>query len=220
MKPSIRFLPAAPDYAANAIPTYNHPLNRERESTGPGSDLSLQLFDFLDLTASDFGLEVLQLVGFLGELGLDLLANLDTIVNVAGNALEVILAHSSAGHGWSTNPDTHGGKGRLVARSGVLVAGNVDLLKDGLNSGTVKGLWLQVEENHVVIGSTGDKGVVAVLELALESFGILLDLLLVLYELRGLGLLECDGKGGDSVVVGTTLVTGEDTEVDGTLEVV
>jgi len=151
---------------------------------------------------------------------LDLLAHLDALVDVTSDSLEVVLAHSSAGHCWSTDTDTARSQSRLVSWSGVLVACNVDLLENGLHSGTVKGLGLQVEQDHVVVGTVGDKFVTAGLELVLEGLGVLDDLLLVLSEIRGLSLLERDGQSGDGMIVWTTLVTWEDGEIDWSLEIV
>ena len=44
------------------------------------------------------------------------------------------LAQAARRHGRRADADAHGREGRLVAGGGVLVAGNVDLLKDGLNT--------------------------------------------------------------------------------------
>ena len=195
-------------------------LDGEGEGGGPLGNLLLEVLDLLNLARGDLGLEVLELVVLLGEIGLDRLAELDGRVNVAGDALEVILTHATRSHGRGTNSDTARGQGRLVSGGGVLVAGNVDLLEDSLNTGTVKSLGLQVDEDHVVVGTASDKGVVTGLELVLKSLGVLDDLLLVLSELVGLSLLEGNSKSSNRVVVRTTLVTREDREVDGALEVV
>jgi hypothetical protein len=72
----------------------------------------------------------------------------------------------------------------------------------------------------VRICAVGNELVAELLELHLESLGVLDDLLLVLLEFGGSGLLESDGESGDGVVVGSTLVTWEDREVDRALEVV
>jgi hypothetical protein len=195
-------------------------LDGEGEGDGPGGDLLLEVVDVLDLAGGDLGLEVLELVGLLGELGLDLPAHLDDLVDVVGDLLEVLLAETTRGHGGRADTDTHGGESRLVTGSGVLVAGNVDLLEDGLNTGTVEVPLLQVDEDHVVVGTVGDELEAEILEGVLELLGVLDDLLLVQLEVLGLSLLESNGKRGDGVVVGSTLVTGEDGEVDGTLKVV
>lgn len=195
-------------------------LHGQGEGASPGGDLLLEAVDLINGAGSDLGLEVLELVGLLGQLTLDLLAELDADVDVVGNLGEVLLAETTRGHGGGTNTDTHGGEGRLVTRGGVLVAGNVDLLEDGLDTGTVQSEGLQVEQNHVVVGTTGDEGVAELLEGDLERLSVLDDLLLVLLELVGLSLLEGNSQSGDGVVVGTTLVTREDGEVDGTLKVV
>ena len=44
--------------------------------------------------------------------------------------------------------------------------------------------------------------------------------MLVFFEFFGLGLVQCDGEGGDGVVVGPALVAGEDGGVDFFFEVV
>ena len=151
---------------------------------------------------------------------MDLLAQLDALVDVVGNLLEVLLTKTTRGHGWGSNTDTHRCESRLVTRSGVLVAGNVDLLKNGFDTGTVKVEGLQVDQNHVVVGTVGNELVVHALERNLEGLGVLDDLLLVELEVLRLGLLERNREGGDGVVVGATLVAREDGEVDRTLEIV
>lgn len=195
-------------------------LNGKGESAGPGRDLLAELQDLRDGVRGDLGLEVLELVGLLGEITLDLLAEGDGGVNVAGNALEVLLTHTTGGHGGGTDADTAGGQGRLVTGDGVLVAGNVDLLKDSLNTGTVQALGAQVQEDHVAVSAVGDELVAEGLELFLKGLGVLDDLGLVLLELGGVNLLQGNSQGSDGVVVGATLVTGEDGEVDGVLKVV
>jgi len=195
-------------------------LDGQREGGGPLGNLGLELLDLLDLARGDLGLEVLELVVILGQVGLDRLAELDGLVNVTSNALEVVLTHTTRGHGGGTDSDTARSQGRLVTRGGVLVAGNVDLLEDSLDTGTVESLRLQVNEDHVVVGTAGDESVTEVLELVLESLGVVDDLLLVLSELVRLCLLEGNSKSSDGVVVRSTLVTREDGEVDGTLEIV
>jgi hypothetical protein len=195
-------------------------LDGQGEGGGPLGNLSLELLDLLDLARGDLGLEVLELVVVLGQIGLDRLAELDGLVDVASNALEVVLTHTTRGHGRGTDSDTVRSQGRLVTGGGVLVAGNVDLLEHGLNTGTIEGLGLEVDEDHVVVGTASDKSETEVLELVLESLGVVDDLLLVLSELVSLCLLEGNSEGSDGVVVRSTLVTGEDGEVDGTLEIV
>lgn len=197
----------------------NH-LDGQRVGAGPSSNLLAKLQNLRNGVGGNLGLEVLELVGLLGELALDLLAEVDGLVDVAGNALEVVLGHTTGGHGRSTDTDTAGGEGRLVTGDGVLVAGNVDLLKDGLDTGTVEALGAQVEEDHVAVSTVRDELVAESLELVLNGLGVLDDLLLVLLELRGVNLLQGNSQSGDGVVVGATLVTGEDGEVDGVLQVV
>lgn len=195
-------------------------LNRERVGAAPGRNLLLEVVDAGNLATGNLGLEVLELVGLLGQSTLDLLADLDALVNVGGDALKVLLAEATRGHGRGTNADTAGGEGALVAGDRVLVAGNVDLLKDGLNTGTVEAVLAEVKEDHVAVSAVGDKLVAESLELGLEGLGVGNDLGLVVLELGGLGLLQGNSQSSDGVVVRTTLVTREDGEVDGALKVV
>jgi len=200
--------------------SYRDQLDGQGERAGPVGNLLAESQDLRDGARGNLGLEVLLLVGLLGELTLNLLAEGDSLIDVAGNASEVLLTHTTGGHGGSTNADTAGGQGGLVTGDGVLVASDVNLLEDSLNASTVEGLVAQVQEDHVAVSAVGHKLDAEALKLILKSLGVLDDLLLVLLELRSVGLLEGDGQSGDGVVVGTTLVTGEDGEVDRTLEVV
>jgi hypothetical protein len=195
-------------------------LNGKREGAGPGGDLLAEVVDLSNVAASNLGLEVLELVSLLGQSALDLLADLDAVVDVRGDALKVLDAKATAGHGASANADTAGGEGALVAGNGVLVAGNVDLLKNGLHAGAVKAVLTQVKEDHVRVGAVGNELVTELLELGLEGLGIGDNALLVGAEFGGLSLLQGDGESGDGVVVGAALVAGEDGEVNGALKVV
>lgn len=195
-------------------------LNGEREGGGPGRDLLAELVDSLNLTAGDLGLEVLLLIGLLGQGSLDFLADLDALINVLGNTLEVLLAKATAGHGGGTDTDAVRGQSALISGDGVLVAGNVDLLKNSLETSTVKAVLAEVKEDHVAVGAVGDELVAEGLEGGLQSLGVGDNLLLVSLELGGGSLLESNGQGGDGVVVRATLVSREDGEVDGVLEVV
>lgn len=195
-------------------------LNGEREGAGPLSNLLAESKDLRNAVISNLGLEVLELVGLLGKLALDLRAEGDGLVNVAGNALEVLGAHTTGRHGGGTNADTARSEGRLVTGDGVLVAGNVDLLENGLNTSTIEVVGAEVDEDHVAVSAVRDELVAKNLELLLESLGVLDDLLLVLLELRGVDLLESNSQSSDGVVVGTTLVAREDGEVDRVLKVV
>jgi hypothetical protein len=199
-----------------------HPpaLDGEGEGLAPGRYLLLELVDARDLAAGHLSLEVLELVGLLGKRSLDLLADLDALVDVLGNLLEVSLAEATAGHGRSADTETTRGQGALVARHTVLVASDVDLLKDGLNTSTVEAEWPQVDKDHVRVSAIGHELEVQLLELVLERLGVGDHLLLVLPELGRGSLLEGNGKCGDGVVVGATLVTREDGEVDLVLKIV
>lgn len=195
-------------------------LNGKREAAGPSSNLLLELAELGNLAAGDLSLEVLELVVGLGQRSLDLNAELDGLVNVEGDALKVLLAEATAGHGGSANADTAGGQGTLVAGDGVLVAGNVDLLKDSLDTGAVEVELTKVEQDHVAVSAIGNELVAELLELDLEGLGVGDDLLLVGLELGSLSLLEGDSQSGDGVVVGAALVAGEDGEVNGVLQVI
>ena len=210
--------PLEPSHLETGIQT--PALNREGEGAGPGGDLLPEVVDAGDLTAGGLGLEVLELVGLLGQARLDLLADLDTLVNVGSNTLKVLLAKTTAGHGRGTNAETARGQGALVAGDGVLIAGNVDGLKDSLDTGTVQVVLAEVEQNHVAVSAVSNELVAELLELVLDSLGVGNDELLVGLEVGGLGLLQGNSEGGDGMVVGATLVTGEDGEVDGVLKVV
>jgi hypothetical protein len=72
----------------------------------------------------------------------------------------------------------------------------------------------------VAVSTVRDELVAESLELNLKSLGVLENLFLVLTELRSGGLLEGNSQSSDGVVVGTTLVTREDGEVDRTLKVI
>jgi hypothetical protein len=109
-------------------------LNGKRERASPRSNLLLHLVDLGDFATGNLGLEVLELVVALGECALHFLADLDALVDVAGYALEVIFAETAAGHGGRADTDTAGGKSGLVAGDGVLVAGDVDLFQDSLDT--------------------------------------------------------------------------------------
>lgn len=195
-------------------------LDGEGEGAGPLSDLLAEAEDLRDGLGGNLSLEVLELVGLLGKLALDLLAEVDGLVDVAGNALEVLLTHTTGGHGGGTDTDTAGGQSRLVTGDGVLVASNVDLLEDSLDTSTVQALVAEVDKDHVAVSAVRDELVTESLELLLEGLGVLDDLLLVLLELGGINLLKGNSQSSDGVVVGTTLVTREDREVDGALKVI
>ena len=195
-------------------------LDREREGVAPGGNLLSVVVDLLDLAAGNTGLEVLELVGLLGEGSLLLLADLDGLVNVLGDTLELLLTETTRSHGGGTDTDTARGKGGLVAGDGVLVAGNVDLLKDGLNTGTVEVVLEKVNKDHVAVSAVRDELVAEALEGVLQGLGVGDNLLLVGLEVGAGSLLQGNSQSGDGVVVGTTLVTREDREVDGALEIV
>lgn len=195
-------------------------LNGEGESTGPSSDFLAELVDARNLAAGNLGLEVLELVGFLGKSSLDLLADLDALIDVFGDTLKVLLAETTAAHGRGTNADAAWGESALVSRNGVLVAGNVDLLKNSLDTGTVQAELTEVKENHVAISAISNQLVAKRLECVFQSLGVGYDLLLVGLELGGLSLLESNGQGGDGVIMRSTLMAGEDGEVDGALKVI
>lgn len=195
-------------------------LDGQWKSDRPSGNFLLQGSNLGHLAGLDLGLEVLELVGLLGQLGLDLLAQLNARVDVVCDALEVVFAEAARGHSGGADADAHGGEGRLVAGRGVLVAGDVDLFEHGFYAGAVEVERLEVEQDHVVICAVGNELVVHGFEGDFEGFCVGNDLALVELEVFGLGLLERHSERGDGVVVGTALVAGEDGEIDGALEVV
>ena len=190
------------------------------ERACPNGDLLLKLVDFWDVAGSDLGLEVLLLVGLLGQAGLEILGDVDALVDVVGNSLEVVLAHASSGHSWSTNSDTAGCESGLVSWDGILVAGNIDLFQHGFDTGTVEREWSKVHKHHVAVCAVGNEFVVHFFEFEFKGFGVGDDLFLVSLEIWVSCLLEGGGEGSDGVIVWATLVTWEDGEVDGTFEIV
>lgn len=194
-------------------------LDGEGEVSDPVGNLVLNAGETL-VTLGNSGLKVLELVGLLGQALLDVNGKVDGLVNVANNALKVLLTETTGGHGGSTNTDTTGNKSRLVTGNRVLVEGNVDSLTDSLDTSTVNALVTERDKDHVRVSTVRNELVGLGLELSLKNLGVLEDEGLVLLELGGLGLLKSNGKSSDGVVVGTTLVAGEDREVDGVLEIV
>lgn len=195
-------------------------LNGKREVIAPRGNLLLEVVDLLDLTAGDASLEVLELVGLLGESSLLLLADLDSLINVLADTLELLLPEATRRHCGGTNTDTARGESRLVTGDGVLVASNVDLLKDGLNTGTVQVVLAEVDEDHVAVSAVRHELVAESLESVLQGLGVGNNLLLVGLEVGASSLLQGNSQSSDGVVVRTTLVTGENGEVDRVLEVV
>jgi hypothetical protein len=195
-------------------------LDGKRESVAPRGNLLLKVVNLLDLAAGDASLEVLELVGLLGESSLLLLADLDGLINVLADTLELLLAEATRSHSGGTNTNTARGESRLVTRDRVLVASNVDLLKNGLNTGTVQVVLAKVDEDHVTVSAVRDELVAESLESVLESLGVGNNLLLVGLEVRAGSLLQSNSQSSDGVVVRAALVTGEDGEVDGVLEVI
>lgn len=195
-------------------------LDGKREVVAPRGNLLLEVVDLLDLTAGDASLEVLELVGLLRESSLLLLADLDSLIDVLADTLKLLLSEATRSHGGGTNTDTARGESRLVTGDGVLVASNVDLLKHGLNTGTVQVVLAKVDEDHVAVGSVRHELVAEGLESVLQGLGVGDNLLLVGLEVGAGSLLQGNSQSSDGVVVRATLVTGEDGEVDGVLEVV
>ena len=69
-------------------------------------------------------------------------------------------------------------------------------------------------------GSTGGQVISTLLELFLQYFGILDDLVSILFELWFQSLSQRHGQSSDRMVVWTTLMTRENTEIDLFLEIV
>jgi hypothetical protein len=195
-------------------------LNGKREVVAPRGNLLLEVVNLLDLAAGDASLEVLELVGLLGEGSLLLLTDLDGLIDVLADTLELLLSETTRSHGGGTNTDTARGESRLVTGDGVLVASNVDLLKDGLNTGTIQAVLAKVDEDHVAVSAVRHELVAESLESVLQGLGVGNNLLLVGLEVRAGSLLQGNSQSSDGVVMRTTLVAGEDGEVDGVLEVV
>ena len=195
-------------------------LNGKRKLDGVLGNLLLELVDLGDLSAGDLGLKVLQSVGLLWKAGLHILANLNRLVNVLGNLLEVLLSETTRGHGGSTDTDTVGSKSRLVARNSVLVAGNVDLLKNSLNTSAIELVLAEIEQDHVRISTISHHLLAESLECVLEGLGVRGNLLLVGLELGCGSLLQGHSQSSDGVVMGTALMTREDGKVDNILKVV
>lgn len=78
----------------------------------------------------------------------------------------------------------------------------------------------EVDEDHVAISAVRDELLALGVEGGLEGLGVGNNLLLVSLEVGSSSLLQGNSKSSDGVVVRATLVTGEDGEVDGVLEVV
>ena len=204
----------------NCLKICSPALNRQWEATSPSSNSASHLTDLRNVTTSDLSLEVLELVVTLGQSILDLPADLDTLVDVISDSLEISLAEASAGHGWCSDTDAVRRKSGFVAWNRVLIACNVDLLQDCLNTCTVKGSVTEIKKDHVRVGPIGNKLVTELLEFNLECLSILHNLLLVLLKLRCGRLLESDSQGRNGVVVGSTLMAGKDREVDWTLKII
>lgn len=185
-------------------------LDGEGEGRGPLGNLLLQSLELRN-TSYNLGLEVLELVGLLGKRILDLAGVANALIHESSDSLEVFLSESTGGSSGGANADSTGSEGRLVAGDGVLVAGHVDSLKNGLNASTIEVAIAKVKENHVRVGAIGNELVVESLKLGFKRLSVLDNLLLVKLELRSHGLLEGNRQSGDGVVVRPTLVTGEDT---------
>lgn len=148
------------------------------------------------------------------------MADLDGLVDIVGDTLEVFLTHTTAGHGRGTDTDTAWSQGRLISRDRVLVASDVDLLEDGFDTGTIETGWSEIQKDHMAVSAISHKLVVKLLKLGLHSFGVLDNLFLVFLESWSICLLQGNSQGGDCVVVGTTLVTREDREVNWVFEII
>ena len=194
--------------------------DREREGTRPFRNLLPQLQDLGDLLACDGRFEVLQLVCLLGQIGLYDLAQVDCLGDIVSHPDEVVFVKASGRHSRRTYANTARCQCRLIAWNTVLVACNVDLLQHCLHSSTVKVLGSQIEQHHMAVSSIGDKFLSSLDEFHLQCLRVLDNLLLILSELWGGGLLQCHSKGSDGMVVRATLMPREDGEVDGALKII
>lgn len=141
---------------------------------------------------------------------MDLLCQLNQGIEVLRNTLEFLFSEASSGHCGGTDTDAGWGQRRDVTRSGVLVAGDVDGLENGLETCSVELDGLEVEQNHVTVGTARDEVVTHACEFLLEGLSVGDDLLLVEFVFGGESLLESDSEGSNGVVVGSTLMAGED----------
>lgn len=187
-------------------------LHWQWELAGPRVNLLLDRLQVLDVLVN-LSLEVLQSVGLLRQRVLNVVGDLDGLVNVVNNLDEVLLTQTSGCHGWGTDTHTTWNESGLVAWDRVLVQGDVDLFAHVLNTSTVDALFSQRNKDHVGVGTVGNQSVAQLLELRLQSFSVLQDLVLVLLKLWGSSLLQSGSQSRDGVVVWTTLVTWEDGEV-------
>lgn len=163
-------------------------------------------------------LKVLDLLG--ANLTVGFLGDLDSAVNETSNLGKVLLVQTTGSHGRGTDTDTTGNHGRLVTGNSVLVGGNVDQLEDTLNTGTVNALGAEIDQDQVGVSAARGHLVAKLGESIGKGLAVGQNLVLVLLEGLGLGLLQGNGQGSNGVVVGTTLVTREDRLVDGVLKVV
>lgn len=190
-----------------------------RELAGKGLNLLAESLNLGDVLAvGNIVLEVLDLLG--ANLAVGLLGNGDSAIDEASNLLKVLLVQSTGGHGGGSNTDTSGNHGRFVTGNSILVRGNVDQLEDTLDASTVNALGAEVDQDQVSVGTARGHLVTELGEGRGKGLAVLQHLLLILLEGGILGLLEGNGQGGDGVVVGASLVTGEDRGVDGVLQVV
>mmetsp|Transcript_3376 Transcript_3376/g.10447 ORF Transcript_3376/g.10447 Transcript_3376/m.10447 type:complete len:478 (+) Transcript_3376:332-1765(+) len=178
------------------------------------------------LEGGDLGREVrgVELFAEVLELpagGLDIAGDLDAPVEEVGDGGEVGLLEAARGEGGRAHADAGGREGGFVAGHGVLVERDGGELEDGLDPGAVDVAGgLEVDEAEVIVGAAGDERVAASGEGLGEGLGVGDDLSLVVDVFRRGRLAQGGRERGDGVVVGPALESGEDGEVDGSLEVV
>ena len=161
------------------------------------------------------------------HLHLDLLADfLDDLVvldvaehfvNQVNDARHVFLDEAAGGDGRSADAEAGGLEcAAAVKRNHVLVDGDAGADESLLGhlSGQVGELRTKVDQHQVVVGATGDDVVSLLDECLGEGLGVLLDLDLVVTELRLQSLVEGDGLCGDAVLERTALDAREYGGVD------
>mmetsp|Transcript_15046 Transcript_15046/g.18151 ORF Transcript_15046/g.18151 Transcript_15046/m.18151 type:complete len:331 (+) Transcript_15046:595-1587(+) len=145
---------------------------------------------------------------------LHLNANLQGLVQEISNLFEVSACETTRGHGRGTNTHTSRGESRCITKHSILVQSDVAQLAHALHLVTRDGRRPQVPKDQVVLSATGDQLVAVSVQPACKSGSVCPHLLRVDNELWGVCLLECNGKGTDLVVVGSSLESGEHCGID------
>jgi hypothetical protein len=184
------------------------------ELAGKGLNLLAKVVNLL--VSWKRGLKVLH--GLAG-LGLDLERDLDGAMNVLSHLLEVLLLEVPRGEGGSANPDASRGQSAGVTVNRVLVQADAGVLADLLDLAASEPKRAEIKQDEVVVSAISDQLVSLSHKSLGEGTGVLLDLGAVLLELWSGCLLQGICHSSNGIVVGSTLVCGEDGEVDTLLEV-